>query len=411
MKNNCDLLKIKRLILRFGVLILLSGNPYHSFSQVKILFDATKAESAGNADWVIDADLHNMNWGSSGGYTCGSCTESNAQRIPTPAQSGITSSTSETYWEGALSAWAVDCVNKGYTVETLPFGTALTYGNTSNPQDLSNYKVFIVCEPNILFTSAEKTAILNFVNNGGGLFMVSDHSNSDRNGDGYDSPTIWDDLLQSNSTGNTNPFGIIFDQVDISGTYSNVASLPANDSILHGPMGNVSEVKWTNGTTITINPIVNPSAKAVIYKTGTVSGNLNAVVAYARYGKGKVVAIGDSSPCDDGTGDPNDNLFTGYTGDVPPNHRNLLMNGTIWLAAYDHITYTFTGNGNWNVAANWSNNIIPPAVLPSGDSIIINPGSGSTCYLNVSQTISSGANLTVISGKPFLIPGELKIQQ
>ena len=26
-------------------------------AQAKILFDATKAESAGNADWVLDADL------------------------------------------------------------------------------------------------------------------------------------------------------------------------------------------------------------------------------------------------------------------------------------------------------------------------------------------------------------------
>jgi hypothetical protein len=29
-------------------------------SQIKILFDATKVEMAGNADWVIDADLHNL---------------------------------------------------------------------------------------------------------------------------------------------------------------------------------------------------------------------------------------------------------------------------------------------------------------------------------------------------------------
>jgi hypothetical protein len=59
------------------------------------------------------------------------------------------------------------------------------------------------------------------------------------------------------------------------------------------------------------------------------------MVARARYGSGKVAAIGDSSPCDDGTGDGNDQLYTGYTGDANGNHRKLLMNITIWLAESD----------------------------------------------------------------------------
>jgi hypothetical protein len=32
---------------------------------------------------------------------------------------------------------------------------------------------------------AEKDAIINFVKNGGGLYMIADHDNSDRNGDGW----------------------------------------------------------------------------------------------------------------------------------------------------------------------------------------------------------------------------------
>jgi hypothetical protein len=137
---------------------------------IKILFDATKAETAGNADWVIDEDLNNLNW-NPGASLGGS--EGNAQRIPTPAQSGITASTPQSYWKGGISAWGVDCAKKGYIVESLPYDGAITYGNSSNPQDLSNYKVFILCEPNIMYTAAEKTAIINFVQNGGGLFMVS----------------------------------------------------------------------------------------------------------------------------------------------------------------------------------------------------------------------------------------------
>ncbi|MFP5040127.1 T9SS type A sorting domain-containing protein [Parasediminibacterium sp. JCM 36343] len=305
-----------------------------SFGQAKILFDATKAESAGNtADWVIDADLHNINW-SPGPKTGG--THSNPQRIPTPAQSTITASTPETYWTGALSSWGIDCVNKGYTVETLPYTGKITYGDATNVQDLSNYTVFAVCEPNIQFTVAEKTAMMEFIKNGGGLFMISDHAGADRNSDGWDARAIWDDFIKNNSL-QANPFGIYFDSASFSGTFSNLAALPANDTLLHGPMGNVTTVKWSSGTSLTISPSANQTVKAVIYKSGT-SGNSNVLCAYARYGKGRVVAIGDSSPFDDGTGNPSSTLYTGYTGDVSGNHQRLIMNATIWLATLPIVT-------------------------------------------------------------------------
>lgn len=308
-------------------------------AQVKILFDATKAESAGNADWVIDADQWNIDWHPTASVGTGSFyTSSNPQRVPTPAQSGITSSTSETYWSGGISAWAVDCAKKGYMVESLPYNGQITYGNSSNPQDLSNYKVFVVDEPNLLFTSAEKTAILQFVQNGGGLFMISDHNNSDRNSDGWDSPHIWNDLLSNNSV-QAYPFGIYYDTVDFSQTTTNV-SASASDSIIHGPMGNVTKLQYSGGTTMTLNPSQNSTVKGVIFKTGTTPGNTNAMVAYARYGQGKVAALGDSSPTDDGTGNSNATLYNGYFGDASGNHQLLIMNMTIWLAATDGVGIT-----------------------------------------------------------------------
>jgi hypothetical protein len=45
-----------------------------------------------------------------------------------------------------------------------------------------------------------------------------------------------------------------------------------------------------------------------------------------------VAAIGDSSPIDDGTGDPNDLLYDGYIGGGLGNHKKLIMNTTFWLA-------------------------------------------------------------------------------
>ncbi|RAR70761.1 T9SS type A sorting domain-containing protein [Flavobacterium aciduliphilum] len=314
-------------------LILVLFSFISSFGQTgnKILFDATKAEMAGNADWVIDADAHNIYFNSTTHLpyaSSGSSGASNPQKTPTPAQSGITSTTTEDYWQGAISYWGVDCAKKGYVVESLPFNGAITFGNTSNPQDLSNYKAFVVAEPNMLFSSAEKTALLNFVAAGGGLFMIADHDVSDRNYDGYDAPHIWNDLMTTNSVAQ-NPFGITFDYVDISGTYSNVANLPT-DPILHGTAGNVTKVQWANGTTMTLNTTNNSSVKGVVFKTGT-SGTTNVLCAYATYGLGKVVAVGDSSIIDDGTGDTNDTLYDGYISDAAGNHQKIIMNMTIWL--------------------------------------------------------------------------------
>ncbi|WP_059154401.1 T9SS type A sorting domain-containing protein [Elizabethkingia miricola] len=301
-----------------------------SQAQTKILFDATKAEMASNADWVIDADLHNLRANSNGTVTTGG-SQSNPQRIPTPSQNGITSSTSETYWNGALSAWAVDLVKLGYSVETLPYNGKITYGDSTNSQDLSLYKVFIIDEPNLKFTTAEANALVNFVNNGGGLFMISDHTISDRNNDGWDSPAIWNDILQHNTV-QANPFGITFDLAYFSQTTTNFASLPGN-KILHGIAGNPTQMMYSNGTSMTLNKTNNATVQGLIFKKGSsTTGLTGAMVATASYGTGKVCALGDSSVPDDGTGDSGDSLYNGYTGDANGNHKPLLLNAVIWLA-------------------------------------------------------------------------------
>lgn len=293
-----------------------------------------------NADWVIDADVFNLGLGTGGVMQAGQSNEANPSKTPTPAQSGITASTPETYWDGALSAWAVDLVKLGYTVETLPYNKTVTYGNTSNAQDLSHYKVFISDEPNILFSAAEKTALIQFVQNGGGLFMIGDHTGSDRNFDGYDSPQIWNDLMNNNSV-QAHPFGMSFDSTDYSQTSSNVANLPSDSCLHNAAIGNVTQIKISGGSTLTLSTAQNSSVRGLIYKTGVSnSGTTNAFFARSRFGNGKVAALTDSSPPDDGTGDPNDNLYFSYTGEVNGNHRVLLLNTTIWLAATDTVVHT-----------------------------------------------------------------------
>ena len=70
-------------------------------------------------------------------------------------------------------------------------------------------------------------------------------------------------------------------------------------------------------------------------------------------------------------------------------------------------SYTFIGDGNFNVKNNWLNGKMPLTTLTSGKSIFINPGG--TCILNVPLTIKPGATLRVMQNKPFIIQGSLKL--
>jgi hypothetical protein len=292
-----------------GVLAFLCLTSPIELRAASFLFDATHAETAGNADWVIDED-------------------SSAQRFPTPDQSTITAGTAETYWKGALSSWGIALVKLGHHVETLPSGTAITYGNASNVQDLSHYQVFVVDEPNKIFSAAEKTAILNFVKGGGSLFMVSDHFGSDRDGDGKDSVQIWNDLF-ANNTVQAAPFGLAFNSDKISPNNES-ADTSAADPITHGPAGTITHFVYSDGASITIDTTKNASVKGAVWTTSSHTSS-NLMVAYGTFGAGKFVAIGDSSPIDDGTGSTSDTLFNGWSGDsVDDGH--LVMNASIWLA-------------------------------------------------------------------------------
>ena len=284
------------------------GTPPPSTGGKKFLFDASHAETAGNADWVLDVD---------GGVV---------PRFPTPAASGITSTTPESYWTAALSSWGVSLVKLGNSVENLPVGTAITYGNASNPQDLANYNVFVVDEPNTLFSATEKAAIVNFVKNGGGLFMISDHTISDRNNDGYDSPAIWNDLMTNNSV-QANPFGYSIALTNISETTSNVLASSTN-TILNGSQGAVTQLKFSNGATMTKTS--GSQATPLIWQSTAAQGTTNIMLMSSTYGTGRVVCITDSSPADDGTGSPGNTVYPGWT--EIASHAKLHLNASLWLA-------------------------------------------------------------------------------
>ncbi len=88
-------------------------------------------------------------------------------------------------------------------------------------------------------------------------------------------------------------------------------------------------------------------------------------------------------------------------------------NGQPALSVYFGVNvtgYTFSGNGNWSVASNWTNNSKPPGILPAGSEIMINPVAGGECIVNELQTIGSGAKITVATGKQLRLTGNLLIQ-
>ncbi|MES2430820.1 MAG: right-handed parallel beta-helix repeat-containing protein [Bacteroidota bacterium] len=72
-------------------------------------------------------------------------------------------------------------------------------------------------------------------------------------------------------------------------------------------------------------------------------------------------------------------------------------------------TYIFTGNGNWNIAANWVNNNIPPATLTENEIIIIDPVSNGECVLTGEQHIANKCQLIVNPTKKFRITTRLVI--
>src|SRR3954466_9561338 len=110
--------------------------PAAAATPYRVLFAASPGETAGNADWII----------------------STAQPDPLAQNANPTS---ETSWTGAISAWGVALQRTGrYSLKTLPSGGSISYGNTGNAQDLSNFNAFVLPEPNVQLSATAKTAIL-----------------------------------------------------------------------------------------------------------------------------------------------------------------------------------------------------------------------------------------------------------
>ena len=302
------------------------ATPAHAATTHRILFDDGHAEEAGNADWIISTSK------------------------PDPLAQD-SSPSSETDWTGALSSWGVALQKTGsYSLKTAT--SALTYGGSSST-DLSNFDTLVLPEPNTLFTTAEKTAIMTFVKNGGGLFMISDHTGADRNNDGEDAVEILNDLMTNNSVDSTDPFGFSIDSLNISSDHPSAISDSSNP-VLHGSFGTVTKSLIANGTTATLKPSDNSAVKGLLYRTGY-SGNTGAFFLTSAFGSGRVAFWGDSSPIDDGTGQSGNTLYDGWN-DTSATNAALALNATAWLAGDGSSSGGGGGSGTCTAAQLLGNN-------------------------------------------------------
>lgn len=352
----------------------------------QVLFDNTKAETAGNADWIIDT----------------------SQPIPSPSITGITNGTAESYWTGALSSWGVALAKLAYNgqislpgngLETLPTSGRITYGDGSNAQDLSHYKVYVVCEPNTLFTATEKTAILTFVQNGGGLFMVADHTSSDRNNDGKDSLQVWNDLFSNNPVQN-NPFGFTFNADDVSPSSPSVDS-STNNPVTHGLGGTVTDIQYSSGCTMSIS---DPSVcHAAVWQTNP----SKVMVLYGTFGSGRFCAIGDSSVVEDATSSQG-TTYAGWT--TPADNGYCVINGMVWLLNSNSVASTppsVTTSNATSIAINAAT--LNGSVNPNGQTTTVKFRYGLTTNYNltvsVSGTFSGSSTQAVSANLTGLTPG------
>lgn len=74
-------------------------------------------------------------------------------------------------------------------------------------------------------------------------------------------------------------------------------------------------------------------------------------------------------------------------------------------------TFVFTGSGNFSNAANWQNQIVPPAVLQVNDHIFINPGNDGNCVLDIPLQVMPGGKVTIAPGKKLTVNGGVFIRK
>nr|WP_246058387.1 chitinase N-terminal domain-containing protein [Paenibacillus illinoisensis] len=297
----------------------------------KVLFDNSHGQTAGAADWVID---------------------------------------------GGFSDFGNALANDGYYVKELRKTTPFTY------DDLKEYNVFVIAEPQIPFKTSEQAALKQYVESGGSIFFVGDHYNADRNKNRWDGSEVingyrrgaYEDPAKGMSTEERNSAAMqnvastdwLSDNFGVRFRYNALGDIDANIIVpadqAFGITEGVSAVAMHAGSTLAITDP--EKAKGIVYLPKTNAKWNNAVdqgvyngggieegpyVAVSKLGAGKAAFIGDSSPVEDASPkylrEETGARKTTYDGFKEADDAALLVNTVNWLATQENYTDFTQVNG------------------------------------------------------------------
>ncbi|MCJ8014029.1 DUF6359 domain-containing protein [Paenibacillus sp. KQZ6P-2] len=316
----------------------------------KVLFDETHGQTAGAADWVID---------------------------------------------GAFSDFADGLRKANFQVDALQRTLPMNAQSYDNPaitlSKLKQYDVFIIGEANIPFKASEQDAMLQYVKEGGSIFFISDHYNSDRNLNRWDSSEVMNGYRRGafgdSTKGMPTAEAASSAMKDVTSTdwlgqnfgvrfrYNSVGDVTKTDTVKYdqtfGITAGVNDVEMHSGSTLVV---LDPKrVKGVVYLPKNVPGWNNAVensdkknfptggvyknggvdegpyAAISKLEKGKAAFIGDSSPVEDSSPayvrEDNGGKKTTFDGFKNEGQDAVFLVQTVeWLAMHEDYT-TFENQG------------------------------------------------------------------
>ncbi len=239
----------------------------------RILFDLTKREAAGNSDWRID-----------GGY----------------------------------SEWA-DALKK------LGFEVASLTGKNISSNDLNGAGVLVIPEPQNPFSDTERSVISSFVAGGGGLLMIADHRDSDRDNDGWDSPEVFNGWDQKSPSNTPLEYQKSLDAAKTFGLSFSLQSSFQDPVLTIAPLVKNAMLEGVNKTGIYVGTSVDVSRG-----TSLMGVNGKTYFASNTVQNGRVAAYGDSSMFSDGSF--SDGTRSKYNNWANLDNAKLAVNMVRWLA-------------------------------------------------------------------------------
>ncbi|MBN2056564.1 hypothetical protein JW905_16685 [bacterium] len=209
---------------------------------------------------------------------------------------------------GAYSDLAALFETAGFTIRSLSHTGAARFDR----EVLRGITVVVAPEPNVMYRREEKRALRDFIETGGGLLVIADHGGSDRDFDGFDSVDVFNSLLGS--------YGLFF-----TGSTFSEAPVSGCVSAFHPVMNGLRSIGAFAATGMRI---MSPDAWRGLLTEATDEAYF---IVAGEIGRGRVVAIGDSSLFDDGTGAAGDNLHRCLDSPLYQ-HEQLALNSLAWLA-------------------------------------------------------------------------------